>query len=111
MNTATAATTDSLDRLRRGMRQIGPFRLAASILFLMVAVLAARYSWSMPLAIEAERALYDLRVVQTAPRVAQDQRIVMVVYTDETLEALAKRSPLDRAMLAKALKAIDAMKP
>jgi adenylate cyclase len=35
----------------------------------------------------------------------------MVVYTDETLEALAKRSPLDRKMLADALTAIDAMNP
>ncbi len=35
----------------------------------------------------------------------------MVNYTDETLEAVAKRSPLDRKMLADALKAIDAMHP
>ena len=55
--------------------------------------------------------LYDVRILLTAPKVAQDDRIVMVVYTDETLEATGKRSPLDRAMLARALTNIDAMKP
>src|SRR5262249_46881872 len=61
--------------------------------------------------VDAERALYDWRAIREAPRLDQDQRIAMIVYNDETLEALAKRSPLDRRMLAKALKAIDAMHP
>jgi adenylate cyclase len=43
--------------------------------------------------------------------VAQDERIVMIVYNDETLEKVGKRSPLDRKMLADALTAIDAMNP
>lgn len=98
-------------RARRAMRQIGPVRLAATLLFLLLAALFARYAWSLPLAIDAERALYDWRAVEAAPRVEQDQRIVMIVYTDETLEAVEKRSPLDRKMLADALKAIDAMNP
>jgi adenylate cyclase len=98
-------------RARRVARQIGPFRLAATALFLVIGLLFARYSWEIPLAKDAERGLYDLRLLETAERVDQDDRIVLVVYTDETLEALAKRSPLDRKMLAEALQKLDAMNP
>ena len=111
MRAERIATPDRLHRVRRAVRQIGPLRLIGSFLMLVLALLAARLTWEVPLAVEAERALYDLRVFKTAPRVAQDDRIVMVVYTDETLEAVAKRSPLDRAMLARALTNIDAMNP
>src|SRR3546814_2376756 len=71
-------------------------------------LLSARYSWDIPLARDAERGLYDIRLLETAARVPQDDRIVLAVYTDETLDALAKRSPLDREMLADALRKIDA---
>lgn len=94
-----------------GLRQLGVWRLLLTILFLAGAVLLARYGWKLPLAIEAERALYDWRQVLTAEKVDQDDRIVMVVYTDETLAATGKRSPLDRTILAKALKRIDSFKP
>lgn len=94
-----------------GLRQLGIWRLLLTILFLAGAVLLARYGWKLPLAIEAERALYDWRQVLTAEKVDQDSRIVMVVYTDETLAATGKRSPLDRAILAKALRRIDSFKP
>ena len=43
---------------------------------------------------------YDVRALLAAPHVDQDQRVTMVVYTDETLAATGKRSPLDRALLA-----------
>ena len=98
-------------RIRRTLRQIGPVRLAGTILFIALGLVFARYSWDIPLAKDAERGLYDIRMLETAERVDQDDRIVLVVYTDETLEALAKRSPLDRKMLADALTAIDAMNP
>ncbi len=96
---------------RTGLRQLGPWRLIVTLFFLTAAVLIARYGWSLPLAIEAERALYDWRQVLTAEKVDQDDRIVMVVYTDETLAATGKRSPLDRTILAKALARIDSFKP
>lgn len=102
---------DWTTRARRTLKQIGAVRLAATILFLVVGLLFARFSWDIPLAKDAERGLYDLRLLETAERVDQDDRIVMIVYTDETLEALAKRSPLDRRMLADALLKIDAMNP
>jgi adenylate cyclase len=98
-------------RAGRMVRQIGPYRLAVTALFLLLALLSARYAWTIPLAADAERALYDYRLVYTAPRVDQDQRIVLVVYNDETLAQVAKRSPLDRKVLADAVSAIDAMNP
>jgi adenylate cyclase len=43
--------------------------------------------------------------------VAQDDRIVLITYDDQTLQALQKRSPLDRRVLAEALAALDSMRP
>ena len=93
------------------LKQVGPIRFIATLFFLAIALLFARFAWQIPLLVDAERALYDLRFYETAPRVEQDERITLIVYTDETLEAVAKRSPLDRRMLAEALRAIDAMNP
>ncbi len=100
------------DRLRRGLRQVGPVRLLATLLFLLLGLWLARFSWQVPLANDAERALYDLRFEAGAERtLAQDERIILITYNDDTLAQLGKRSPLDRAMLARALRAIDAMNP
>jgi len=93
----------------RMIRQIGRWQIAFSVLALIVAVLVARESWHLPLFIDAEHALFDARVVAAAPLVHQDSRIVLVPYTDETLIATGKRSPLDRTILAKALTRLDAM--
>jgi adenylate cyclase len=99
------------EKLRRALRQIGWPRLAATLLFLVAALLLARYSWHIPLASDAERALYDIRFARSAARTGQDERIVLVTYDDQTLRALEKRSPLDRKVLAEALRALDAMGP
>ena len=93
--------------LRRMLRQVGVLRLVGTLLVLAVAMLFARDSWSIPLAQDAERALYDVRALVAARHVDQDDRIVLVVYTDETLAATGKRSPLDRALLGEALRRID----
>ena len=98
-------------RVKRTLGQIGPIRLIGTILFLLLGLAFARYGWAIPLANDAERALYDMRLVTAAPRVGQDERIVMVVFNDQTLEKVGKRSPLDRKMLAQALTALDAMNP
>ena len=90
--------------LRRVLRQVGPVRLLATLLFLLLGLYVARFSWEVPLASDAERALYDLRFQAKAERtLEQDDRIVLVTYNDDTLAMLGKRSPLDRAMLARAL--------
>ena len=100
------------ERLRRALRQIGWARLALTFLFLVVALYLARASWTLPLAGDAERALYDLRFFRTADIAEeQDGRIVLVTYDEDTLRELMKRSPLDRGMLARALREIDAMGP
>jgi adenylate cyclase len=96
---------------RQMLRQIGPWRMLVTLLFLAGAVLFARYSWSIPLADDAERMFYDVRALLASPHVDQDGRITMVVYTDETLAATGKRSPLDRALLAQALKRLDKLNP
>ncbi len=91
------------------VRQIGRWQVVFSIVALIVAVVVARASWHMPLFIDAEQALFDARTVVSAPLVGQDTRIVLVPYTDETLIATGKRSPLDRTMLAHALARLDGM--
>jgi adenylate cyclase len=98
-------------RVRRLVMQLGPSRMAATILFLIVAILFARLSWQMPLIGDAERALYDARAMVMAPHVSQDKRIVMVTYNDETLFNTGIRSPLDRTLLANALANLDQMGP
>ena len=98
-------------RLKRAVRQIGLARLAGTAVFLILALLLGRYSWHLPLAGDAERALYDIRFERSAAGVAQDERIVLVTYDDQTLRALQKRSPLDRKVLAEALAALDEMEP
>lgn len=88
---------------------------------LVVALLIARFSWAMPWPNDqgflrtpalgpAEQYLYDLRsfIFADAP-VEQDPRIVLVVYNDQTLIKARKRSPLDRGLLAKALRNLDGM--
>ena len=92
------AAGDAHRHVRQMLRQVGPWRLFVTLLFLIGALLFARFSWSVPLADDAERMFYDVRALIAAPHVDQDQRVTMVVYTDETLAATGKRSPLDRAL-------------
>jgi adenylate cyclase len=100
----------------RNVREAGGVQLGATVLLLLAALFIARFSWVLPdgkvptpLTGEAERALYDLRAYYAADLVDQDERIVMVVYTDQTLMAARKRSPLDRGLLARALRNLDGM--
>nr|WP_254657076.1 CHASE2 domain-containing protein [Sphingobium fuliginis] len=107
--------------LRRGARLVrdtGRWRLVATGALLLLALFLAGWDWNRPLGsgaareiptADAERGLYDWRAATFAPRVAQDQRILMVVYDDQTLIATRKRSPLDRGLLARALRNMDAM--
>jgi adenylate cyclase len=95
----------------RIVSELGSARVMLTIIGLIVALLIARGSWELPLLVDAERSLYDWRTALMTPRVDQDQRITMVVYDDDTLINTRKRSPLDRAILARALGHIDAMNP
>ncbi len=103
---------NSLVRFLRGhTRTIGLRRAVLTILLLAAALLVSRHAWQIPLIVDAERALYDVRVFALAPRVDQDDRIVLITYTDETLAATGRRSPLDRGLLATALARLDSMQP
>ncbi|WP_299329388.1 adenylate/guanylate cyclase domain-containing protein [Parasphingopyxis sp.] len=81
--------------------------VAAFFLALFVSILG----WQTPFVRSAEMALFNLRY-QTVMGVADiDERLVMIVYNEETALDTGRRSPVDRALLARALPVIDAMQP
>lgn len=101
-----------MSRLQSGRRlaaRIGLMRGLGALLLTAAALIVARYSWHLPLAVDAERVIYDTRFLFAAPRVDQDQRLTLVTFTDETLVRTGRRSPLDRGVLARALTQIDAL--
>jgi adenylate cyclase len=95
----------------RNVREAGPRRLAFTGLLVLAALAIARFGWAIPGVSDAERALYDSRVFVEADRndVPQDDRVVMVVFNDQTLIKARKRSPLDRGIIAEALRTLDTM--
>ncbi|WP_086617071.1 adenylate/guanylate cyclase domain-containing protein [Erythrobacter tepidarius] len=121
MNQSPAKRASPLGWLRRAWRNVreaGAAQLALTAFLICVALFIARYSWVLPggsvptpLTSEAERAFYDLRAYYAADLVEEDKRIVLVVYTDQTLIAARKRSPLDRGLLAKTLRTLDTFEP
>lgn len=96
-------------RLTRLLGQLGWARLTITLTFLALAVLLARFTWLVPLLNDAERALYDARATVMAPIVEPDPRIIMVTYDDQTLLNTGIRSPVDRAILTRALANLDRM--
>ena len=115
---SAAARTGWLARGWRHVRAAGGVQIGLTLMLICLAVLIARYSWVLPggtvptpLIGEAERALYDLRAYYAADLVEEDKRVVLVVYTDQTLIAARKRSPLDRGLLAKTLRTLDTFEP
>lgn len=96
-------------RIGRIARQVGGLRIVVTLAMLFVAIAVARYSWSLPFTVSAESTLFDIRAAVSAPRAPPDSRIVLVVYNDDTLIQTGKRSPVDRTVLANALRRLDAM--
>ncbi len=112
------AISARMARVWRNVREAGTVQLGLTLMLMCVAIFIARYSWVLPvgseptpLTSEAERALYDLRAYYSADLVEEDKRVVLVVYTDQTLIAARKRSPLDRGLLAKTLRTLDTFEP
>ncbi|MEO0033399.1 MAG: hypothetical protein RIS94_3157 [Pseudomonadota bacterium] len=95
--------------VRRGLTQLGPQRLVVAAALLLFAVYLALNSWTLPLLGDAESALYDIRAANFAPAADTDKRVTLVVYTADTNRKTGKISPVDRAILAKALTQIDAL--
>ncbi len=105
--TARRATlARSVSRL---VSQLGVGRVIITLAFLALAVLLARFTWEVKLLEDAERALYDARASVMSPIVKQDDRILLVIYDDQTLLNTGIRSPLDRAILTRALANLDRM--
>lgn len=96
-------------RLRKGTRTLGMRRVVVTALMIAAALGVARYAWRVPLVVDAERALYDLRIWALTPHRDQDARVVLVTYDDNVLATTGKRSPVDRQLLASALTRLDAM--
>lgn len=107
--TGAISMTAALQRAWGNILSAGPKRVTFTLVMLLAAVLVARFSWMIPVIGEAELALYDGRAVIAAKAVEQDNRIQLIAYTDDTLIATRKRSPLDRSVLARALTQLDAM--
>lgn len=108
----TEADRGSLrERWRRAWREIGPLRMGSTLVLLAVAIFIARYSWAMPFTDEIERVLFDVRASYAMEQVEEDERIVIIVYDEDTLLDTGVRSPLDREILAQALTNIDALEP
>lgn len=95
--------------LGRTLRQLGTTRVTIAILLMLIGVIVAYGSWRLPLLRDAERALYDLRAVTAAKAVDTDQRVALVVYTDDTNRATGQISPVDRTIMAQALANLDGM--
>ncbi len=95
--------------LNQGLRELGWQRLAVAALLVALATFTALRSWNLPLLSNAENALYDIRAAGFAPRTDQDERIALVVYTDDTNRNTGKISPVDRTILAEALAQIEGM--
>ena len=67
--------------------------------------------WALPMVQAAETWLADFRFATLSAPEPQDDRIVIVTITEDTLASLPYRSPLDREFLAKLLGSLEAAKP
>lgn len=101
----------SIAEVRRTFGRVPVVRVATTVVMLVLALFLARFSWDLPLGRDAERMFFDVRSLYASlgRPVEQDERILLVPFTPATQEATGKRSPLDRAMLAKALRSLDGM--
>lgn len=108
------ARNDNLLRLGwRNVREAGTRRLVLTAILIAASLCIGYFSWRLPVTGSAERALYDARLYVEANQraVDQDPRVVMVVFDDQTLIKARKRSPLDRGILAEALRNLDSLGP
>jgi class 3 adenylate cyclase/CHASE2 domain-containing sensor protein len=71
----------------------------AALALLVAALALGLVRWFPPLSL-ADGLLADLAISRLSPPEPQDQDIVLVVITEDTLAALPYRSPLDRSLLA-----------
>ncbi|MEO0872317.1 MAG: CHASE2 domain-containing protein, partial [Pseudomonadota bacterium] len=107
-----------LARSYRSVSEAGEIQIIVAVLIVLLAVFVGKYSWTLPdgetptpLTNAAERAFFDMRAYYSADMVEPDDRVIAVVFFDETLYQLEKRSPLPREVIASALRYLDDMNP
>lgn len=134
----TQQAKPTIAAVREDLGRVPLARRIVTVVFVVLAILLARYSWALPisestepesvgelhfparageprktipLAVDAERALYDMRALFASLQrpVDQDQRVVLVTFTPDTQRTTGERSPLDRTTLAQALANLDTM--
>jgi adenylate cyclase len=107
----TESAKPTLAAVREDLARVPLARRVATVVFIILAIFVARYSWQIELVLDAERALYDARALAASLRkpVDQDKRILLVPFTPDTQRATGERSPLDRTTLANALTNLDGM--
>ena len=120
----------SIASVRADLARVPLARQITTVVFIVLAMLVARYSWQTPVTVidgqgvksnltlpffqDAERGLYDMRAAVATllnRTVPQDQRVLLVTFTPDTQFNTRERSPLDRTTLANALKVLDSMGP
>ena len=127
---AAASGLPSIASVRADLVRVPLVRRVATIIFIVIAILIARFSWQTPITLisaegvksnltlpffqDAERGLYDMRAAVATllnRTIPQDDRVLLVTFTPDTQFSTKERSPLDRTTLAKALTTLDAMGP
>ncbi len=94
-----------------GLRWLNPAARVGLGLLILLAVVAGGFSWYVEPFRSAERQLYSFRASLFPEFADTDNRITLIVFTDETVIATQTQNPLDRSLLARALAAIDALGP
>lgn len=75
----------------------------------LAAALLGSLSWSLPGLSNFERAVFDAYRFVLAEKIERDPRIALVIYDETVMRETGKTSPLDRQILADALRNIDAI--
>ena len=105
------AGASRLAEFRRDLAWLSPSHRFSLLALCVLVILVATLSSAMPLLRDLERATLDVLTASSAELVETDKRIVLIVYTDETLANTRQISPMDRTILAKALEQIDRLDP
>lgn len=94
-------------RFSPGQRRLAVLALVA-LLSALVAHLALRH---LAFLTQIERTVGDIHVATALPGEAQDQRVVIVAITEDTLARFPYRSPVDRGFLAELLRTLEQRRP
>jgi adenylate cyclase len=96
---------------RLWLSYLGPLAWSVGGVLLLLLVAMAAESWRLPVLGFAERWLHDLRVAAFAPVIEPHPAILIVAFDEDTLSQTLRRSPLDRALLARALTVLEGADP